>query len=277
MKIAIQGQDGSYHDIATGQFFGDSAERVSCDSFADVFKAVAEGRVEAGVCALENSLYGSINDVYDLLVKYDFWIDGEVYLPIRHQLIGLPGAVLSDIREIHSQAPALGQCEDYLDTHLANAQRVEQHDTAASVALVKSWGDPAKAAIASQRAAELHGLSILAADIEDHHENYTRFIVLYAKEPANSTDSADKTSLILTTSNKVGALHQALGAFADNNINLTKLQSRPIAGERWKYMFYVDIESGLHDNSTVSALKKLEAQDCTVRILGSYARAHFED
>lgn len=277
MTIGIQGKPGAFHEVAARQFFGDDIEIVGYETFAGVFEAIRDGKVDAGLAGIENSLYGSINDTYDLLVKHNCWIGGEVYLAIHMQLIGLPGTELETIKEVHSQNLALGQCEAWLDKHMPWAKRVEQHDTAASVSMVKFWDDPSKAAIASEQAAELYGLSILRHNIEDHKHNYTRFLVLYRTEPALAREATDKTSLILTTGHQPGSLHRALGVFAEKDINLSKLQSRHIPGERWKYLFYIDIEAGIHEPRTRTALIELERQGCTVRILGSYTHGDFPE
>lgn len=270
-KIAIQGYKASFHDQAARQFFGKDIEIVPCDTFKAVFEAVHNNTAESAVVAIENSLFGSINEVYDLLLAHKLQIVGEVYLRIEHCLVGLPGATLSDISEIHSHPVAMAQCEDYLDEHLPQAERFEHHDTAASVDDVKKWGDKHKAAIASEAAAKLHEMSIIQKNIETHHENYTRFVVLDIKP--NKSDTADKTSMILETADKPGALYSALGVFAKQDINLTKLQSRPIVGRAWKYMFYVDVEAGAHSNALRKAISELNRQSCETIILGSYTSA----
>lgn len=267
-RVAIQGQQASYHDIAAHQFFGDDIAIVGCEVFADVFSALQNDTADVGLIAIENSLYGSINKVYDLLLRHKFWVSGEVYLRINHCLIGLPGAKLHDIGSVHSQLEALAQCEEFLDTSLPQAERHEHHDTAASVAAVKQWNDPTKAAIASKAAAELHGMQILAEDIETNKQNYTRFLALGKTKTA--PEGCNKTSLVLVTDHKPGALHQALGAFAQRGINLSKLQSRPIVGEAWHYMFYIDVGAGIQDAPLTAALDDLRQQNCEASVLGSY-------
>lgn len=269
-SVAIQGQAASFHHIATRDYFGNDVSLVMCDTFAETFRALAEGRSEHAVVAIENSLYGSINEVYDLLLKYKFWIGGEVYLRIEQCLIGLPGTSVKDIREVHSQREALAQCEEYLDTTLQHAARFEHHDTAGSVADVKKWNDPGKAAIASSTAAELHGLEVLAHEIETHKQNYTRFVVLFKNRQENP--AANKTSLILRMSKdqKPGALYGALGAFAQQGINLSLVHSRPVIGRAWHYLFYMDADSGVSQPALQQALHDLEHQDCETILLGSY-------
>jgi prephenate dehydratase len=269
MKIAIQGQVASFHDAAARQFFGDDIEIVGCDTFPEAFQALADGRADKAVIAIENSLYGSMNEVYDLLLRYKFWIDGEIYSRIHQCLIGLRGAKLQDIKEVYSMPVALGQCEDFLDTALPQAKRIEHHDTTGSVMDVKKWNDPTKAAIAGRAAAKFHNMQLLAEEIETNKQNYTRFFVLQKQRPGHNNPT-NKTSLLLVTDHKPGALHQALGAFANRAIGLTKLQSRPIIGEAWHYMFYVDIDAGIGNPDCQAALSELAQQQCEVTVLGSY-------
>ncbi|MEO5627413.1 MAG: prephenate dehydratase [Candidatus Saccharimonadales bacterium] len=267
-KVAIQGEEASFHGIAAHQFFGNAIELVYCDTFSDTFAAVENGVADYAVCAIENSLFGSINQTYDLLVNYDFSIVGEVYLRIKQCLVTVPGASLSDITEVYSHPVALAQCGDYLDANLPNAKRLEYRDTAASIAQVKALQKKSVAGIGSQEAAEIYGMQVLAEEIETNQQNYTRFIVLESKPRVVS--DADKTSLIVKTAHHPGALYDALGAFAKHGINLSKLQSRPIIGKAWHYIFYVDIEESAQHPNFELAIKELGQQDCQVTILGSY-------
>lgn len=273
--VAIQGAQASFHDEAARSFFGSTIQIKNCQSFKDVFDALRKGDADQAVIAIENSLYGSINEVYDLLLKHRFWISGEIYLRIRHCLIGHPDASIPMITEVHSHPVALAQCELFLDTVLPNAKRFEHHDTAESVADIKKWRNPHKAAIASEQAARLYDMKVLKQSIETHHQNYTRFVVLETRTPnkAASRRGPAKTSLVLRTSHTPGALHKALSTFAEGGINLSKLQSRPIIGKAWHYIFYVDIEAGYADSNVQRALEQLHEQGCETIILGSYAAA----
>ena len=273
MKIAIQGTAASFHDIAARQYFGKDIQTIECETFAACFDAVTQQRADAALVAIENSLFGSINQVYDLLLHHDVSMSGEIYLRIEQCLIGLPGAQVDNIREVHSHPVALAQCEDYLDTSLSLAERLEHHDTAASVASIKRWNDPTKAAIASVQAATLHGMSVLAEGIETNQENYTRFVAVHRKDTKQQNDPASKTSLILVTDHKPGALYHALGVFAHHGINLLKLQSRPIIGQAWHYMFYIDIDATAEDSAFAAICRQLEQQNCEVIHLGSYPAA----
>lgn len=267
LRIALQGQRASFHDIAARQFYGKDIAIVPCEIFAGTFAALSSGKANQAVVAIENSLFGSINEIYDLLLKHRFWICGEIYLRIEQCLIGLQGASLQKIGEVHSHPVALAQCEDFLDKKLSQAKRFESHDTASSVANVKQWGDPTKAAIGSAAAAKLHGLKILAREIETSEQNYTRFVVL--RKDKKLIKEADKTSLVLVASHQPGSLHKALGVFAKRGINLSKLQSRPIIGQAWHYMFYVDVDVG-NDTNLADSLADLKQQGCEVTVLGTY-------
>ena len=268
IEVASQGQAGSFHGMAAQKFFaGKDIRIVPCDTFRQTFATLRKG-ADYAVAALENSLYGSINDVYDLLLSSRYWISGEVYLRVEHCLLGLPGADVNKISEVHSQAPALGQCQEWLELNLPKAKHVEEHDTAASAQLIKKLGNPHKAAIASEQAGILAGLEVLAKGIETHPENFTRFAIVCRDRVDNN--QANKTSFTLVTAHHPGALYHALGVFNTENINLTKLQSRPVIGEKWHYMFYIDADAGLQEPGMQRALKGLVDQDCQVTILGSY-------
>lgn len=270
MKIAIQGQPASFHDQAAHQLFAEQIELICCETFSDTFDALMNGHADVAVVAIENSLYGTINPVYDLLLQHRPWISGETYIRIHQCLVGMPDANLSEIAEVYSHTAALAQCEQFLAQQLPRAKRFEHADTAGAAADVAKWGDPTKAAIASAAAAKQYGLHILASDIETHHHNYTRFIVL--NRASHDTKDATKTSIVLRTAHQSGALYQALGVFDAHNYNVTLLTSRPIIGHHQKYMFYMDFEAGL-DAQTEQALDQLRTQGCDVTILGSYQSA----
>lgn len=270
MRVAIQGQLGSYHQMAAESYFGKGIEVVCCGTFADVFETLAKHKADMAVIASENSIAGTAHPVYDLLLAHDFFIVGEVYVHIHHCLIGLPGTKRKQITRVYSQAIALPQCSDFLDKNLPDAERIEYHDTAASVTHIKKLADPAFAAIAGARAADLNGLPVLAANIENFDNNVTRFLVLAAGQPKPT--ATNKTSIVLETAHTPGALWNALGVFADAAVNLTKLESRPVAHTPWRYQFLIDIEAT--PAQLASCIKQLKAQACTVRNLGQYIANH---
>ncbi len=271
MKVAIQGFPGSYHHQAAEHFFNHDIEIAPFENFRQVFEALETGVVDRAVVAIENSLYGSINDTYDLLMQHKPWIIGEVYLHVRLNLLAPMGARLEEITDIYSQAPALAEAKLYLRQNTPAATQHEYPDTALSARYISRQADKNKAAIASEMAAKLYGLEILADGIEDHRHNYTRFVVL--SKAQTTIVEANKTSIVLPISHKPGALYAALGAFADNNINLSKIESRPIIDhEGWRYLFYMDLEAGLNDDPTKRALKSLKESSGTPIVLGSYIR-----
>jgi len=270
VSVAIQGDIASFHHIAANKYFEGDIDIISCNTFSDTFVSLKNDECDFAICAIENSLFGSINETYDLLVKHKFNIVGEVYLRIKQCLIVNPGTVKKDIKTIYSHPVAFAQCEDYLDFNFPKAKKLEYHDTAASVKMIRR--DKSKAAIASIESAKLYKMDIFAKEIETNKKNYTRFIVLDKSRKVYK--SANKTSLIIRTSNKPASLYKALKVFADRSINLSKLQSRPIIGKAWHYMFYVDVQAGINDSSMKEAIDELVDQKCEVLVLGSYVSAN---
>jgi prephenate dehydratase len=269
MHVAIQGEKGSYHHIAAETYFGSKLELVCCETFAAVFDALAHNNADMAVVAVENSTAGSVHSVYDLLLRHDFSITGEVYEQIHNCLIALPGTGIKDIERVYSHPMALPQCAVFLDSELPRAERIEFSDTAASARHIMQTNDKHAAAIASALAAELAHLPILRANIEDYSNNVTRFLILSPNHKVAA--GANKSSFVLETPHKPGALVSALTVLADAGINLTKLESRPIPSEPWRYQFLIDVEAAgpkLHKSA-----KKLKSLGCTTRILGEYVAA----
>lgn len=273
MRISIQGELGSFHHAAALKWYGENITIVPSSSFKGVFEAIKNAKADAAMIAIENSFFGSINQVYDLLLKYKFPIVGEVPERIHQCLIGIADVSLSDVKHVYSQPEALAQCNYFLDSHLSQAERIEYYDTAASVELVSKLNDKHTVAIASSLAAKLHKCQVIKKGIENFDTNYTRFLALDPKAKANF--KGNKASLVLRTNHEPGALHKALGVFAENNANLTKLQSRPIPNRVWQYMFYADLEMAA--NNLQKIIKSLEKIGCTVTFLGSYDRAEITD
>jgi len=273
VHVAIQGDLGSFHHQVAMGWFGEAVEILSAETFDDVFGMLNRHETTKAIVAIENSLYGSINDVYDLIESHRYPIVGEVYLRIEQQLISLPGAKPEDITHIYSHPVALAQCEHYLDTHLPEVERIEHHDTAASVEFIKKAGDKSMAAIAGHAAADLHNLPILAKNIEDNKANYTRFLVLDANGAIPK--DANKASLVVQTDHRPGALAKVLTTFAEAGVNLTKLQSRPIIGKVWQYRFYIDVETS--GERLRSLIKTIQASGTSVTVLGEYKSAELSD
>jgi len=266
MTVAIQGEEGSFHHVAATIFFDQNFELLPCDSFREVFQSLDRQEVDTGLVAIENSLYGSIHETYDMLIRYNFSIVGEITLPIHQQLIVNPGTKPNQITQIYSHPAALDQCRNYIELHYPAAEIVEHHDTAAAVGFIKSNQLTSAAAIASNHAAALHDMSILEKNIEDHQGNFTRFVII--KREPTVAEKPTKASLILTTNHEPGALYEALGVFKNHGVNLTKLESRPIRGEAFKYQFLVDV---LSDTKSLEEIcSELQQQNCQVKELGHY-------
>lgn len=270
MHIAIQGEKGSYHHIAAESYFGGDIELVCCKTFAAVFDALANKAANIAIVAVENSTAGSVHAVYDLLLTHDFFVTGEVYEPIHHCLVTVPGVEMEDIKRVYSHPMALPQCAGFLEKNLPYAERIEFSDTAASATHIKQANDKYAAAIASSLAAKLEGLHILRSNVEDYQHNVTRFLILSPRHKA--ADDSDKSSLVLETPHEPGALVSALNVLAEATINLTKLESRPIPSKPWRYQFLIDVEAA--GSRLYESAQKLKALGCTIRILGEYKSAN---
>ena len=267
MKIAFQGEHGAYSEQAVFDYFGE-VESLPCESFDAVFEAVNNGRSEAALIPVENSLAGSIHQNYDLLLRNDLRIAGEYLLRVRHCLIALPDVKMGEIKKAISHPQALGQCADYLRKRGIQAEQV--YDTAVSVKLLKESGARYTAAIASRRAAELYGMQILEEGIEDNAENYTRFLAIQKEAIVPASEA--KTSIVFTLKNQPGSLFKAMSVFALRDIDLTKIESRPLQGKPWEYLFYIDFIGSTNEETSKRALDHLGEYALTLRVLGSYAR-----
>jgi prephenate dehydratase len=267
MKIAFQGEPGAYGEQAVFDYFG-QVETLPCESFDDVFDVVNSGKCESGLIPIENSLAGSIHQNYDLLLRNNLYINGEYPLRVRHCLIANPGVKKADIKKAISHPQALGQCAGYLRTHGIKPEQV--YDTAGSVKMIKESGARDVAAIASRRAAELYEMQILEEGIEDNPENYTRFLAISLN--ATKPEGESKTSIVFTLKNVPGALFKALSVFALRDIDLAKIESRPLAGSPWEYLFYIDFIGAAEEARVEKALDHLGEYAVMLRVLGSYPR-----
>jgi len=268
MKVAIQGELGSFsHEAATQ--FEPRAVVVPCARCADVFDRLEAGSVQAAAIAIENSLAGSVAENYDLLLKRHAFIHRELLLRIRHNLIALPGTKLNDIRRVFSHPVALEQCRKLFALHPA-MQAIPFYDTAGSVRHIVAEQLRDAAAIAPRRAASEHGGKVLLADIEDDRQNFTRFLLLGRR--AKKVSGANKTSLAFALKNVPGALFKALSVFALRDISLSKIESRPIVGRPWEYVFFADIHRG-PDEAAENAIRHLGEIAEFVKVLGVYVAA----
>ena len=268
MKVAFQGEPGAYSEQAVFDYFG-PVETLPCESFDDVFAAVTAGQVDNGLIPIENSLAGSIHHNYDLLLRHQLSIVGEYFLRVRHCLIAVPGVKKSEIRRVISHPQALGQTVGYVRA-MPGVKSEAVFDTAGSVKMLKESGDRTTAAVASRRAAELYGMSILEEGIEDDPENYTRFLAITPAPVTPTTDA--KTSIVFSLKNQPGALFKAMSVFALRDIDLTKIESRPLVGKPWEYLFYIDFAGSTENEHVKKALDHLAEYALTLRVLGCYPR-----
>jgi len=269
MRVAYLGVAGAYSEAAAFNHFGEDIQTMPCASFLDVFASVRSGFSHYGIIPIENSLAGSIHQNYDLLLQQSLYVVGEEYLRVQHCLIGIPGVKLNEIKKIISHPQALAQCDNFIKS--LNGIEVEQvYNTAGSVKIIKDNENPSIAAIASRQAAEIYGMEILVEGIEDYPENFTRFLIVGTKSEYGSTES--KTSIVFSIPNEPGSLFKALGMFANRNIDLSKIESRPLIGKPWDYLFYIDLIGSPEDNQVKSALEELEEFSTFMRILGTYPR-----
>ena len=267
MRVAFQGEPGAYSEQAVFNYFG-TVETKPCESFDIVFDSVVSGECEQGLIPIENSLAGSIHQNYDLLLRHDLHIVGEHLLRVQHCLIALPGIKKDEIKRAISHPQALGQCAAYLRNLGIKPETV--YDTAGSVKMLKASGERTTAAIASRRAAELYEMEILEEGIEDNPENYTRFLAISKKAVEPSGEA--KTSIVFTLKNQPGSLFKAMSVFALRDIDLTKIESRPLQGKPWEYLFYIDLIGAAQDEAVRKALDHLSEYALMVRVLGSYPR-----
>jgi prephenate dehydratase len=272
--VAYQGEPGAYSERAVRALFPD-AEPMPCETVQLVFSRVTSGEAGFGVVPLENSQAGSVNETYDLLLHTSLLrILGEVLVRVDHALLGVPGARLEQVRRAHSHWQALAQCEEFLA-----ARRIEPvpvHDTAGAARLVAGRGDRGDAAIASVEAGVRFGLTVLAERIQTEKENLTKFAAIGSDGPVEEglvADEPDKTSLVMAVLDEPGSLLSSLQPFAQRNINLHKLESRPRRGKPFEYVFYVDLMAPADDPDVVAALDEVARHTSLLRVLGSYRSA----
>ncbi|MEZ5351632.1 MAG: prephenate dehydratase [Bryobacteraceae bacterium] len=269
MRVAFQGELGAFSHMAIRQLLGPGAEAVPYPYFERIFRAVVDGHVDAAMVPIENTLHGSVHENYDHLLHYELPIVAETSVRIVHNLIARPGVRFAGVREVYSHPVALNQCLDFFASN-PQLEKKPYYDTAGSVKMVAEENPEGAAAIASALAAELYGCRILRKSIEDDSRNFTRFFLLTREARARDPEVHYKTSLVFTTRNVPGSLFRALAALALRDINLVKIESRPLRGQPWEYLFYLDFLGHVEDANVVHALGHLREVADLFRVLGCY-------
>ncbi|MCI8807056.1 MAG: bifunctional chorismate mutase/prephenate dehydratase [Oscillospiraceae bacterium] len=264
-RVVYQGEPGAYSEQAALDLFGERAGTAGLEQFEDCFLALREGRADYAVLPIENSSTGAIRQIYDLLTQYECYVVGETAVKVEHCLMALPGAGLDSITHVYSHEQGLFQCERYLNTH-PDWKQVPQADTAGSAKMVADSGDLTKAAICSARAAQLYGLDILARGINHNAHNTTRFVVVSPK--LELRPGADKISTLFVLPHQAGSLHEVLTVFAVHGLNMVKLESRPLPGRSWQYMFFLEFTGAPGDPAVGDALHELAQTTGEFRVLG---------
>jgi len=281
IRVAYTGEPGAFAEEAVLRFFADP-DTMPCGSFREVFEAVRDGSADAGVVPVESSLLGTIRENLDLLWGFDVRIAGEVSVPVRLALLGLPGERLETVERVYSIAAALAQADEFLRSRPWTIQTT--YNTAGAAKQVADRGERGSAAVASARVAAIYGLEVLADDIQSGTDNRTRFAVLTrsgedqrvrAAAHAEAVAGRPRTTLVFAVRNVPGSLHRSLGAFATRGLNLSRLESRPWTerGARWEYLFWVDLDADPAEPACADALVALAAETELVRILGTFPRA----
>lgn len=266
-KVVYQGVEGAYSHEATMEYFGEDVDAYHVKTWEEAMKAVESGQADYAVLPIENSSAGAVSDNYDLLIKYHNYIVAEVFLPVKHALLGVPGGSMEQIHTVFSHPQALMQCSEFLNSH-GEWSQISVENTAVAAKKVLEENDPSQAAVASEAAARLYGLTVLREGINYNKDNVTRFIVV-ARHPVYRKD-AGKISLCFELPHRSGTLYNMLSNFIYNDVNMFMIQSRPIPGRNWEYRFFVDIEGRLDDPAVNNALKGIAEESATLRVLGNY-------
>jgi len=265
--VAFQGERGAFSEEAAYKLLGRKIAVLPCETFDKAFQSVVKGKATNALVPIENTLAGSVYENYDLLLENDLHIIGEVNLRIVHNLIGFPGTTMKSLRRVYSHPVALAQCNRFFSRY-PYVEKITFYDTAGSVKMLSEKRPPNAAAIASRIAATVYGARILQAHLEDHQENFTRFLLL-AKKPSVSP-RANKVSIVFATRNVPGSLYKCLSVFALRDIDLTKMSSRPLRGRPWEYFFYLDFIGNVNEERCRKALDHLHEVTTFLRVLGCY-------
>ena len=269
IKIGYQGVKGSFSEEAMIKYFGESHTTTDYEEFEDVFLALKNNEIDYGILPIENSCTGAITTVYDLLVKYGLYIVGEECIKIDQNLIGIRGTKLEDIKEVYSHPQGFEQSREFLNNY-NNLKLIPFHNTAISAKYISQLNDKSKAAIASLRAAEIYGLDVIKKEINDKDNNHTKFIIIGRK--LESSNECNKITVVFSLDDKSGTLYNLLRHFAENNINMIKIESRPSKNEPWQYLLYVDFEGNVENDDVKKAIKLIEGKSEYFKLLGNYKK-----
>ncbi len=265
-RVVFQGADGAYSQTAMLQYFGKGVNSFHVDTFRDAMNAIDEGSADFAVLPIENSTAGIVNEIYDLLQEYENYIVGEQIIKIEHCLLGVPGARLTDIRRVYSHPQSLMQSAKYLADH--GWQQISMQNNAFAAKKVAEEKDPAQAAVASEHAAQIYGLEVLQRKVNHSGTNSTRFIIVTNQKIFRR--DAGKVSICFEVPHESGSLYHMLSHFIYNNLNMTKIESRPIEDRNWEYRFFIDFEGNLADSAVKNALRGLRDEARNMKILGNY-------
>lgn len=265
--IGYQGVEGSYSHEALLDYFPDNVCAVNVNEFEDVFKNLKNGKIKYGILPVENSSTGGISEVMDFLHCYDVFIVGEKCLKINHNLLGIKGAKFEDIEEVYSHPQGFLQCGDFIKSH-PNLKTISYYNTAMSVEFVKKANKKNYAAIASKKAAELYDVEIIKSNINTNTNNYTRFVIISNEMEAK--EDSNKISIVLSLPHTQGSLYRIIKCIADCNLNMLKIESRPITNVPWQYLFYIDFEGNINDQRVKDALECIRLNSIHCKVLGNY-------
>lgn len=269
IKVGYQGVKGSFSEEALIEFFGENQNAASYEKFEDVFIGLQKNEIDYGILPFENSCTGAITAVYDLLSKYGFYIVGEECIKIKQNLVGIKGAKLEDIKEVYSHPQGFDQSKAFLKNN-EDLKLIYFYNTAISAKYISELKDKSKAAIASKRAAKIYGLNVIAEEINDDESNNTKFIIV-SKTMELSKD-CNKMTATFSLDNKAGTLYNLLSYFAQNEINMVKIESRPSKNKLWEYVLYVDFEGNINDENVKNAINLIEEKSEFFRLLGCYKK-----
>jgi len=268
-KVGFFGVPGSFSEEAMLKYFGNIENPNAYDEFEDIFLAVKNDEIKYGILPIENSSTGAISQVYDLIYKYGFYIVGEECIKINQNLIGIKGTTLDTIKEVYSHPQPIEQSSEFLKKH-SDWKLIPFHSTAVSAKLISDLKDTSKVAIASNRAANIYGLDIIEANINNQSDNSTRFIII--SKSLETDESCNKVSVVFSLEHKAGTLYKLLRHFAENNINMMKIESRPMEKGAWKYFLYIDFEGNIESEKVVIALKLIEQSSAYFKLIGGYKK-----